>query len=100
MKAIVLGLILAIASSSALAHETKKQRYERHKHVQLLHREHKIVQRWMDKAEVDCAHFHGDEFDVCYKSSIRDQRAAYHQPLSPETEHTIHEITKVRRKRE
>lgn len=96
MRAIVLGLFLALASSPALASKNS----ERHKHVQLLHKEHKVVQKWMDKAEVDCAHFHGDEFDVCYKSSIKDQRAAYHQPLSPETEHTIHEITKVRRKRE
>ena len=90
MKAIVLGLFLALASTPALASKNS----ERHKHMRELHKEHKIVAKWMTKAESDCAH--DADFHSCYVKSIKDQRAS-HPKFSPETEKMLNNLTKNRR---
>jgi hypothetical protein len=92
MRALVLCFILGIASAPAFASKIS----ERHKHLKMLHKEHKIVSKLMTKAEKDCVK--SPDFRECYIKSITEQRTT-HPRFSPETEQTLNNLTIVRRRK-
>jgi len=93
MKALILGIALALVASPALASKNS----ERHKHLHQLHKEHKVVQQWMSESESACIHA-GENFHGCYIGHLNELRAK-NPKMSPETEESLNKLTNPRRKK-
>lgn len=85
MKAVILTAILAISATSALA-ETQQHRTARHQHIKQLHKEHQVLQHWMDMSEVSCRTETGDDFHACYVRTMARHHKETAYKFSPETE--------------
>ena len=98
MKKILLATMMFILMASpayAMTHKQKQeQQRRRHEHLHQLHKENKVLQKWMATSEKNCSHFHGREFHECYISSMKDLHAKSNVKLSPETEELFRNATK------
>lgn len=100
MKKVIVALMLVLATSPAYA-MTHKQKQEqqrlRHQHQHQLHKENKIMRKWMDISEKNCKGYQGAEFHSCYIDSMKDIRAKSNISLSPESEQTFKTLVKPSR---
>jgi len=84
---IVIMFTLTMSPAYAMTHKQKQeQQRRRHEYLHQLHKENKILQRWMTTSEKNCSQFHGKEFHECYISSMKDLHTKSNVKFSPETE--------------
>lgn len=81
MKKILSAMILVMATSPAYA-MSHKQRIYQHR----LHKENKILQRWMMQSEKNCTSYRNQEFYMCYVKSLSEIHAKSRIKFLPETE--------------
>lgn len=89
MKKITLfvAFMLATSPAFALTHKQKQEQIRhRHEHLHQLHKENKILQKWMSASEKNCVQYHGNDFHNCYIRSMKVYRAKSDIKFSPETE--------------
>jgi Ni/Co efflux regulator RcnB len=95
MKKIILFIVMVIATSPVYA-LTQKQEQKKHKreHMHQLHKENKILQRWMAESEKKCDQYHKQEFHSCYINSMKDMHINSKIQFSTETEEAFEKATR------
>jgi len=92
-------LVIATSPAYSMTHKEKQeQQHKRHQHLHMLHKENKILNKWMEASEKNCKSYRGDEFHACYIRSMKENRSKSNVTLSPESEKTFNTVTKTSRK--